>query len=143
MTTDTGRTGCGLGRGLAALIPQREEQRPPDRAADRRDRATTRISRARSSMRSGLDELAASIADARRPPADPGHASRRPAISYRGRAAPARRARWPASIASRPWCAAPTSSEQLALALVENLQRADLNALEEAHAFRQLMTSSG
>jgi ParB family chromosome partitioning protein len=33
--------------------------------------------------------------------------------------------------------------EQLALALVENLQRADLNALEEAAAFRQLMNDFG
>lgn len=29
--------------------------------------------------------------------------------------------------------------DQLALALVENIQRADLNAMEEAHAYRQLM----
>jgi ParB family chromosome partitioning protein len=36
-----------------------------------------------------------------------------------------------------------TSSEVLELALVENLQRADLNALEEAHAFRRLIDEFG
>jgi ParB family transcriptional regulator, chromosome partitioning protein len=33
--------------------------------------------------------------------------------------------------------------DQLELALVENLQRADLNAIEEAHAFRQLIDEFG
>jgi len=36
-----------------------------------------------------------------------------------------------------------TSQEMLELALVENIQRADLNALEEAAAFRQLMDEFG
>ena len=49
---------------------------------------------------------------------------------------------WPAWSASRPSCAPPTSSSSW-LALVENLQRSDLNALDEARAFRSSMTSSG
>lgn len=36
-----------------------------------------------------------------------------------------------------------TPQEMLELALVENIQRADLNALEEANAYRQLMTDFG
>jgi len=36
-----------------------------------------------------------------------------------------------------------TSQEMLALALVENIQRADLNPLEEANAYRQLMDEFG
>ena len=33
--------------------------------------------------------------------------------------------------------------DQLAVALVENVQRADLNAMEEAHAYRQLVDEFG
>jgi ParB family chromosome partitioning protein len=36
-----------------------------------------------------------------------------------------------------------TERDQLAVALVENLQRADLNAMEEAHAYRQLADEFG
>jgi len=36
-----------------------------------------------------------------------------------------------------------TEQQQLALALVENLQRSDLNAMDEARAFRQLMDEFG
>ncbi|HWO10291.1 MAG TPA: ParB/RepB/Spo0J family partition protein, partial [Polyangiaceae bacterium] len=36
-----------------------------------------------------------------------------------------------------------TESDQLSWALIENLQRADLNALEEAHAFQQLVDEFG
>ncbi|NCF67790.1 MAG: ParB/RepB/Spo0J family partition protein [Chloroflexi bacterium] len=36
-----------------------------------------------------------------------------------------------------------TPQEALELAIVENIQRADLNALEEAHAYRQLMDEFG
>lgn len=36
-----------------------------------------------------------------------------------------------------------TPQEMLELALVENIQRADLNVLEEAHAYRQLMSDFG
>ena len=39
---------------------------------------------------------------------------------------------WPASTASRPSSGPRTSRQQLGLALVENLQRADLNAMDEA-----------
>jgi ParB family chromosome partitioning protein len=36
-----------------------------------------------------------------------------------------------------------TKRDQLAVALVENLQRADLNSMEEAHAYRQLVDEFG
>jgi len=141
MTTDTRKPGSGLGRGLAALIPQREESRPPT------DLAISEIARNPYQPRQrvdekGLDELAASIAQ---------HGVLQPLLVSRGPAgwvliAGERRLRAAqlAGLERVPVVVRSTEErEQLALALVENLQRADLNALEEAAAFRQLMDEFG
>ena len=51
---------------------------------------------------------------------------------------------WPASRGSRRWSANSTGpSHRLELALVENVQRADLDPLEEVHAYRQLIDEFG
>lgn len=141
MTTDTRKPGSGLGRGLAALIPQREESRPPA------DLAISEIARNPYQPRltvddKGLDELAASIAE---------HGVLQPLLVSRGPSgwiliAGERRLRAAqmAGLERVPVVVRSTEErEQLALALVENLQRADLNALEEAAAFRQLMSDFG
>jgi ParB family chromosome partitioning protein len=141
MTTDTRKPGSGLGRGLAALIPQREESRPPT------DLAIAEIARNPYQPRlivdeKGLAELAASIAE---------HGVLQPVLVSRGPSG------WVLIAGERRLRAAQMAGlervpvvvhsaeerEQLALALVENLQRADLNALEEAAAFRQLMNDFG
>ena len=141
MTTDTRRPGSGLGRGLAALIPQREESRPPT------DLAVGEISHNPYQPRqavndSGLDELAASVAE---------HGILQPLLVSRGPAG------WVLIAGERRLRAAQMAGlervpvvvrsaderQQLALALVENMQRADLNALEQATAFRQLMNEFG
>jgi len=141
MTTDTNRPSAGLGRGLAALIPQREQQRQPT------ELAIAEIKRNPYQPRqfvdtNGLDELAASIAT---------HGVLQPLLVSRGPdgwllIAGERRLR-AAQLAGLERVPVVVHSaderEQLALALVENLQRADLNALEEAAAFRQLMTEFG
>jgi ParB family chromosome partitioning protein len=142
MTTDTRRTGSGLGRGLAALIPQRDDTRQPT------DVPISSIARnpyqPRQQMdRAGLDELAASIAE---------HGVLQPLL-----VSPAPDGTWLLIAGERRLRAAQQAGlervpvtvrstaerEQLALALVENLQRSDLNALEEAAAFRQLMAEFG
>jgi ParB family chromosome partitioning protein len=141
MTTDTRKPGSGLGRGLAALIPQREEPRPPT------ELAISEIARNPYQPRQmvdakGLDELAASIAE---------HGVLQPLLVSRGSSgwmliAGERRLRAAemAGLERVPVVVRSTEErEQLALALVENLQRADLNALEEAAAFRQLMSEFG
>ena len=108
------------------------------RAADRGDQPQP-ISAAAAFEQAQLDELAASIAE---------HGVLQPILVTRGRrrlpadrrrAAAAGRRRWPDSNEFRHWCARPTNSAQLAWALIENLQRSDLNALEEAAAFRRLV----
>jgi len=141
MTTDTRRPGSGLGRGLAALIPQREESRPPT------DLAISEISSNPYQPRQvvdekDLDELAASVAE---------HGVLQPLLVSRGPSgwvliAGERRLR-AAQLAGLERVPVVVRSaderEQLALALVENMQRADLNALEEAAAFRQLISEFG
>ena len=141
MTTDTRRPGSGLGRGLAALIPQREESRPPT------DLAISEISSNPYQPRQAvneksLDELTASVAE---------HGVLQPLLVSRGPSG------WVLIAGERRLRAAQLAGlervpvvirsaderEQLALALVENMQRADLNALEEASAFRQLMSEFG
>ena len=141
MTTDTRRTNSGLGRGLAALIPQRDDR------ATSVELPISAISRnpyqPRQAFDPGqLDELAASIAE---------HGVLQPIlvtetaggyllIAGERRLRAAQQAgleRIPALVRSAD------DSAQLAWALIENLQRSDLNALEEATAFRRLVDEFG
>jgi ParB family transcriptional regulator, chromosome partitioning protein len=140
MTTETRRV-SGLGRGLAALIPQRDDARPPT------ELPISAIARNPYQPRQELDEsavqeLAASIAE---------HGVLQPLLVTQGAngwvlVAGERRLRAAqlAGLDRVPVIVRTTEErERLALALVENLQRSDLNALEEAAAFRQLMTEFG
>lgn len=141
MTAETRRPAAGLGRGLAALIPPRDEARPPS------ELPISAIARNPYQPRHALEakrleELAASIA---------AHGVLQPVLVSRSATG------WVLIAGERRLVAAEmagldrvpvvvrsaTEREQLALALVENLQRADLNALEEAGAFRQLMNEFG
>jgi ParB family transcriptional regulator, chromosome partitioning protein len=143
MTAEVGRSQTGLGRGLAALIPQREE--PGSTGAV--ELPISAIARNPYQPRLGveqeaLEELAASIAE---------HGILQPILvtqtpaGYRLIAGERRlRAseiagldRIPAVIRSA------SDSDQLSWALIENLQRADLNALEEAQAFQRLVDEFG
>ena len=49
----------------------------------------------------------------------------------------------PASSTSRRWCARPTRSPSLEIALAENVAREDLNAIEEAQAYAALVDEFG
>jgi ParB family chromosome partitioning protein len=137
MTTDIKRTNGGLGRGLAALIPQRGEH--PSTV----DLPISAVSRNPYQPReqfeqSQLEDLAASIAE---------HGVLQPILvsevpggyqlvagERRLRAAQmAGLERIPALVRSAD------ESAQLAWALIENLQRTDLNPLEEAAAYRRLV----
>jgi ParB family chromosome partitioning protein len=140
MTTDLPRS-SGLGRGLAALIPQRDE--PPASvelpiAAISHNPYQPR----RRIEETALNELAASIAE---------HGVLQPILvtpnaeGYRLIAGERRlRAAQMAGLERIPALVrSADESAQLAWALIENLQRADLNALEEAQAFRQLVDDFG
>jgi ParB family chromosome partitioning protein len=141
VTADTRRSSSGLGRGLAALIPQREEPRAPT------ELPISAIGHNPRQPRQAIDDadleaLTASIAA--HGVLQPVLVSPTPAgwvlIAGERRLRAAARAgldRVPVVVRSVE------EHEQLALALVENLQRADLNPLEEAAAFRQLMTEFG
>jgi ParB family chromosome partitioning protein len=141
MTTEIGRSQTGLGRGLAALIPQREE------GGSAADLPISAIERNPYQPRQGaenaaIEELSVSVRE---------HGVLQPilvtqtATGYRLIAGERRlRAaemagldRIPAVIRSA------TEQEQLAWALIENLQRADLNSMDEARAFRQLESEFG
>lgn len=141
MTFETRRPGSGLGRGLAALIPQRENGRGSV------DLPTAAIVRnpyqPRSSVEQGaLEQLAASIAE---------HGVLQPilvtetATGYQLVAGERRlRAAEMAGLERIPALVRTVAEgEHLAFALIENLQREDLNAIEEARAFRQLITEFG
>jgi ParB family chromosome partitioning protein len=141
MTAETKRPASGLGRGLAALIPSRDDARPPTElpisAIARNPYQPRQAVEARQ-----LEELAASISD---------HGVLQPVLVSRAAGG------WTLIAGERRLRAAEMAGldrvpvvvrnanerEQLALALVENLQRADLNALEEATAFRQLIAEFG
>lgn len=131
----------GLGRGLAALIPQRDEHETtvelPIAAITRNPyQPRQRVELAQ------LDELAASIAE---------HGVLQPILvtpaagGYRLIAGERRlRAAEMAGLERIPALVRTADeSAQLAWALIENLQRSDLNALEEARAFRQLIDEFG
>lgn len=140
MTADIRRSG-GLGRGLTALIPQREDQpgtvELPIAAISRNPyQPRQAVESAR------LEELAASIAE---------HGVLQPILvtratgGYRLIAGERRlRAAEMAGLERIPALVRPADeSAQLAWALIENLQRSDLNALEEGHAFRRLVDDFG
>jgi ParB family chromosome partitioning protein len=135
------RPGSGLGRGLAALIPQREEERAT------LELPIAEIARNPFQPRqefepAALADLAASIRE---------HGVLQPVLvnetvdgyvlvagERRVRAAEmAGLDRVPAVVRSF------AEREQLALALVENMQRADLPPLDEARAFRRLVAEFG
>jgi ParB family transcriptional regulator, chromosome partitioning protein len=141
MTSDVRRPGSGLGRGLAALIPQREESRGTT------ELPVAAITRNPYQPRHGveqaaLEELAASIAE---------HGVLQPILvtqtheGYRLVAGERRlRAAELAGLERVPAIIRNVSEhDQLAFALIENLQRSDLTPLEEAHAFRRLADEFG
>jgi len=135
------RRGSGLGRGLAALIPQRPEGRssieiPIAAITHNPYQPRQQVERA------SLEQLAGSIAQhgVLQPilVAEATHGYVLIAGERRLRAAEmVGLERIPALVRSV------AEHERLALALVENLQRADLNPIEEARAFRQLATDFG
>ena len=137
---DFRRTG-GLGRGLAALIPQRDE---PAASIELPIAAISHnpYQPRQSVDQERLEELAHSIRD---------HGVLQPILvtqsaeGYRLIAGERRlRAAQMAGLERIPALVrAAEESAQLAWALIENLQRADLNALEEAHAYRQLVNDFG
>jgi ParB family chromosome partitioning protein len=141
MTADVRRSNGGLGRGLAALIPQRSEQRStielPISAISRNPYQPRQAFE-----QAQLDELAASIAE---------HGVLQPILvtetpgGYRLIAGERRlRAAEMAGLERIPALVRGADDQsQLAWALIENVQRADLNAMEQAAAFRQLVDEFG
>lgn len=141
MTTEIGRSPTGLGRGLAALIPQREE------SGSATELPISAIERNPYQPRQGvenaaIEELSQSVRE---------HGVLQPILvtqtptGYRLIAGERRlRAAEMAGLDRIPAVVrSATEQEQLAWALIENLQRADLNSMDEARAFRQLETKFG
>lgn len=141
MTSELRRPSGGLGRGLAALIPQRQDGRatlelPIDAIA------TNPYQPRRTMEQQALDQLAASIAE---------HGVLQPILvtetidGYRLIAGERRlRAAAMAGLEHIPALVRGVEEEQqLALALIENLQREDLNCVEQAYAYRQLVEEFG
>lgn len=140
--TDPGRRSSGLGRGLAALIPQRPSSQtiveiPIDHVVHNPAQPRHHAEEA------ALQGLADSIRE---------HGVIQPILvqetveGYRLIAGERRlQAARLAGLARIPAVVRGPVSErqQLELALIENIQRADLNPLEEAAAFRRLMTEFG
>ena len=137
--TGLGRRPSGLGRGLASLIPQRPAG--PSTVEISVEQVALNPSQPRAhAEEEALQELARSIQ---------AHGVLQPIVvqetvdGYRLIAGERRlRAARMAGLARIPAVVrGPTSDrQQLELALVENIQRADLNPLEEASAFRRLMS---
>lgn len=139
MTSEVRRS--GLGRGLAALIPQRDEQNGavelPIAAIEHNPYQPRRAME-----QAELEALTASIA---------AHGVLQPVLvtqaagGYRLIAGERRlRAAQMAGLERIPALVRNAAEDdQLSWALIENMQRADLNALEEAHAFRQLVDDFG
>jgi ParB family chromosome partitioning protein len=140
MTVNSERQ-TGLGRGLAALIPQRAADHGPTEVPLSRIRPNPLQPRRRMGE-AELEALAASIAD---------HGVLLPILvtqtldGYQIVAGERRfRAAQLAGLERIPVVIRQVADrDQLELALVENLQREDLNALEEAQAFRQLIDDFG
>jgi ParB family chromosome partitioning protein len=141
MTLNDRRATGGLGRGLAALIPSMaEDERPREIAI--RDVVGNPYQPRRSFDTDALAELAASISE---------HGLLQPILvtttqdGYQLIAGERRlRAAQLAGLDRIPAVVRTADrQQQLALALVENLQRADLNAMDEARAFRQLIDEFG
>ena len=141
MTAEMRRPGSGLGRGLAALIPQRDEQRAPVElliSAIARNPFQPRVD----FEQSQLAELAESITE---------HGVLQPILvtetadGYR-LIAGERRLR-AAELAGLEWIPAlvrtADDAAQLEWALIENVQRSDLNPLEQAAAFQRLVDEFG
>jgi ParB family transcriptional regulator, chromosome partitioning protein len=127
----------GLGRGLSSLIPQRGPHAPTTEIAIDRIRPNPRQPRQRMDQNE-LDSLAASIRE---------HGVLQPILvtetidGYQLVAGERRfRASQQAGLERIPAVIRQLADrDQLELALVENLQRADLGPMEEAHAYRSLV----
>ena len=140
-TGTSGRRATALGRGLAALIPQRASSGAPNEIPIARIQQN-RFQPRRSVDQARLEELAASIRE---------HGVIQPIIvteqldGYQLVAGERRvRAAALAGLELIPAIIRQLADrDQLELAIVENVQRADLNAIEEAHAYRQLIDEFG
>ena len=140
MTADTRRTQGGLGRGLASLIPTTGDT--PAREIEIARISVNPFQPRRQFEDDQLQALATSIAN---------HGVLQPVLLTQidgGYQLIAGERRLRASVMAGKHtipAVVRTADEQsqLSLALVENLQRADLNALDEARAFRQLMEEFG
>lgn len=140
MTAEIRRSG-GLGRGLAALIPQRDEPAASVELPISAIRHNPYQPR-KGIEQASLTELAASIAEhgVLQPILVTHSAEGYQLIAGERRLRAAQMAgleRIPALVRSAD------EGAQLAWALIENLQRSDLNALEEAQAFRRLVDDFG
>jgi len=142
MTTRPDRHHSGLGRGINALIPQRASNAPaPSEIPLSRIRPNPYQPR-HASDQAEIESLAASIKE---------HGVLQPVLvtelldGYQLVAGERRfRAAQLAGLERIPAVVRQMSDrERLELALVENLQRSDLNAIEEARAYRQLMNDFG
>jgi ParB family chromosome partitioning protein len=140
VTADVRRSG-GLGRGLAALIPQRDEPAASVELPISAIRHNPYQPR-KGIEQANLAELATSIAEhgVLQPILVTHSAEGYQLIAGERRLRAAQMAgldRIPALVRSAD------GGAQLAWALIENLQRSDLNALEEAQAFRRLVDEFG
>ena len=133
--------GLGTGRGLGALLPVSEpsgvREVPTDSIRQNPRQPRTYFGE------EALDELAASIRE--HGVIQPLIVSKRDEDSYELIAGERRwRAAQRAGLAAVPVIVRETTPQQLLeLALIENVQRADLNALEEAHAYQSLKDEFG
>jgi ParB family transcriptional regulator, chromosome partitioning protein len=151
MATSTKKPSGGLGRGLAALIPTAPVEPPPPPpppvSLGARDIPVASIRRNPYQPRGRFEieelrQLSESVAQ---------HGVLQPVVvtevagGYQLIAGERRtRAAELAGLETIPAVVRSAGEqEQLALALVENLQRSDLNAMDEARAFRQLMDEFG
>src|SRR5262245_21645573 len=133
--------GLGTGRGLGALLPLNEPSGVREIATDS-IRQNPRQPRTYFDD-AALDELAASIRE--HGVIQPLIVSKRDEDSYELITGERRwRASQRAGLAVVPVIVRETTPQQLLeLALIENVQRADLNALEEAHAYQSLKDEFG